>query len=222
MIDYQNFSIYTSNKDGIYINNELIIKNSNEDDNYQVKCSENVAYEENFEASIDKAYISKDGTEIRIVEKFVIDNQSSSDKNQEGKITFIFLQGKNSNYYLYKVKREKVWISMEDKTKAVILVILVLLFGCLVVALDMKYNTLKNDNKDNFTYIGYWVDDEKEGENEEIIARDLKERLSEGTLMIAHNTQFDLMFIYSLLKNVEIKKDYSDNDRVVFGTLKKI
>ena len=41
---------------------------------------------------------------------------------------------------------------------------------------------------------------EKEGENEEIIAHDLKERLSEGTLMIAHNAQFDLMFIYSLLK----------------------
>ena len=40
----------------------------------------------------------------------------------------------------------------------------------------------------------------EEGVDEKVIAEDLKERLSEGTLMIAHNCQFDLSFIYNLLK----------------------
>ena len=39
-----------------------------------------------------------------------------------------------------------------------------------------------------------------EGIYEEEIAKDLKDRLSSGTLMIAHNCQFDLSFIYNLLK----------------------
>lgn len=39
-----------------------------------------------------------------------------------------------------------------------------------------------------------------EGVYEQIVARDLKERLTENTLMIAHNAQFDLSFIYYLLK----------------------
>ena len=40
----------------------------------------------------------------------------------------------------------------------------------------------------------------EEGVDEKVIAEDLKERLSEGTLMIAHNCQFDLSFIYNLLR----------------------
>ncbi len=39
-----------------------------------------------------------------------------------------------------------------------------------------------------------------EGINEEDVAKDIKGRLSSGTLMIAHNCQFDLSFIYNLLK----------------------
>ena len=39
-----------------------------------------------------------------------------------------------------------------------------------------------------------------EGLEEEIVAQDLKERLTPNTLMIAHNAQFDLSFIYFLLK----------------------
>nr|WP_292800459.1 3'-5' exonuclease [Methanobrevibacter sp.] len=39
-----------------------------------------------------------------------------------------------------------------------------------------------------------------EGVSEDIIAQDLKERLTKDTLMIAHNTHFDLSFIYYLLK----------------------
>lgn len=35
---------------------------------------------------------------------------------------------------------------------------------------------------------------------EDIVAEDLKERLTPGTLMVAHNCQFDLMFVYNLLK----------------------
>ncbi len=38
------------------------------------------------------------------------------------------------------------------------------------------------------------------GVYEYIIAEDLKERLTPGTLMIAHNCQFDLLFVYFLLK----------------------
>ena len=41
---------------------------------------------------------------------------------------------------------------------------------------------------------------EKEGVDEKIIAQDLKDRLTPNTLMIAHNAQFDLSFIYYLLK----------------------
>lgn len=39
-----------------------------------------------------------------------------------------------------------------------------------------------------------------EGVYEEVIAQDLKERMVPETLMIAHNAQFDLSFIYFLLK----------------------
>lgn len=39
-----------------------------------------------------------------------------------------------------------------------------------------------------------------EGHSEDVIARDLKERLTKGTVMIAHNAQFDLSFVYFLLK----------------------
>lgn len=41
---------------------------------------------------------------------------------------------------------------------------------------------------------------EDKGLYEDVIAEDLKERLTPGTLMIAHNCQFDLHFIYQLLK----------------------
>lgn len=41
---------------------------------------------------------------------------------------------------------------------------------------------------------------ENYGVDEEIIASDLKERLTADTLMIAHNAHFDLSFIYYLLK----------------------
>ena len=40
---------------------------------------------------------------------------------------------------------------------------------------------------------------ENEGISEEHVANDLKEHLTKDTLMIAHNTQFDLSFIYMLL-----------------------
>lgn len=41
---------------------------------------------------------------------------------------------------------------------------------------------------------------EDDGFSERTIADDLKKRLTPGTLMIAHNAQFDLSFVYSLLK----------------------
>ena len=41
--------------------------------------------------------------------------------------------------------------------------------------------------------------DEK-GIYEDVVADDLKEKLTPGTLMIAHNCQFDLLFVYHLLK----------------------
>lgn len=40
----------------------------------------------------------------------------------------------------------------------------------------------------------------EKGVSEEEIARDLKERMTEDTVMIAHNAQFDLAFVYFLLK----------------------
>ena len=39
-----------------------------------------------------------------------------------------------------------------------------------------------------------------EGKDEKEIARDLKDRITDNTLMIAHNCQFDLLFVYQLLK----------------------
>ena len=40
----------------------------------------------------------------------------------------------------------------------------------------------------------------EKGVSEETIARDLKERMTKGTWMIAHNAQFDIGFVYSLLQ----------------------
>lgn len=39
-----------------------------------------------------------------------------------------------------------------------------------------------------------------DGEKEENVAWDLKDNMTPGTLMIAHNCQFDLLFVYHLLK----------------------
>ena len=39
-----------------------------------------------------------------------------------------------------------------------------------------------------------------DGEKEEIVAQELKDNMTPGTLMIAHNCQFDLLFVYHLLK----------------------
>ena len=40
----------------------------------------------------------------------------------------------------------------------------------------------------------------EDGKTEREIAEDLKDRLTPGTVMIAHNCQFDLLFVYHLLK----------------------
>lgn len=40
----------------------------------------------------------------------------------------------------------------------------------------------------------------KEGIDEKVVACDLKRKLTPGTLMVAHNCQFDLLFVYFLLK----------------------
>lgn len=47
---------------------------------------------------------------------------------------------------------------------------------------------------------GITNEDLKGGLPEKDIAYDLKQRITEGTLMIAHNAQFDLSFVYYLLK----------------------
>ena len=39
-----------------------------------------------------------------------------------------------------------------------------------------------------------------DGKDEKVVANDLKERITDNTLMIAHNCQFDLLFVYQLLK----------------------
>ena len=41
---------------------------------------------------------------------------------------------------------------------------------------------------------------DENGVYEDIVAEDLKEKLTPGTLMIAHNCQFDLSFVHNLLK----------------------
>ena len=40
----------------------------------------------------------------------------------------------------------------------------------------------------------------KEGKDEKTVARNLKEKITDDTIMIAHNCQFDLLFVYQLLK----------------------
>lgn len=47
------------------------------------------------------------------------------------------------------------------------------------------------------------IDDEmldSEGVDEKIVAQDLKERMETADVMVAHNAQFDLSFIYNLLR----------------------
>lgn len=54
-----------------------------------------------------------------------------------------------------------------------------------------------------------------EGVREEVLANDLFNRLSSKTLMVAHNTQFDLNFIYELLVRYYPKKTVDD----LFGSM---
>lgn len=49
-----------------------------------------------------------------------------------------------------------------------------------------------------------------DGFDEAKIAEDLRERLTPNTLMIAHNAQFDLSFVYSLLQRY-----YPDADEIL-------
>ena len=54
----------------------------------------------------------------------------------------------------------------------------------------------------------------EEGQSEETVAIDLKKKLTEDTIMIAHNAQFDLSFIYFLLK-----RHYPDEAEDIVGNV---
>ncbi|WP_296878565.1 PolC-type DNA polymerase III [uncultured Methanobrevibacter sp.] len=54
----------------------------------------------------------------------------------------------------------------------------------------------------------------EEGRSEETVAIDLKKKLTEDTIMIAHNAQFDLSFIYFLLK-----RHYPDEAEDIVGNI---
>lgn len=54
----------------------------------------------------------------------------------------------------------------------------------------------------------------EEGQSEETVAIDLKKKLTEDTIMIAHNAQFDLSFIYFLLK-----RHYPDEAEDIVGNI---
>lgn len=54
-----------------------------------------------------------------------------------------------------------------------------------------------------------------EGVSEDEVARDLKRELTEGTVMIAHNAQFDLSFIYFLMM-----RHYPDETNEIVHNLK--
>lgn len=53
-----------------------------------------------------------------------------------------------------------------------------------------------------------------EGVSEKSVAEDLKANLTPGTLMIAHNCQFDLSFVYALLK-----RHFPDEAEEIVGSL---
>lgn len=55
----------------------------------------------------------------------------------------------------------------------------------------------------------------EEGQSEETVAIDLKKKLTEDTIMIAHNAQFDLSFIYFLLK-----RHYPDEAEDIVGNIR--
>ena len=75
-----------------------------------------------------------------------------------------------------------------------------------------KFIKTEENLPQNITEITGIDDDmlEREGVGEEIIAWDLRERLTPGTLMIAHNAQFDLNFVYELLN-----RHFHDSDNIV-------
>lgn len=54
-----------------------------------------------------------------------------------------------------------------------------------------------------------------EGKDERSVACDLKERITDNTLMIAHNCQFDLLFVYQLLK-----RNFPDEADEIISNLK--
>ena len=54
-----------------------------------------------------------------------------------------------------------------------------------------------------------------EGKDEKTVANDLKERITDNTLMIAHNCQFDLLFVYQLLK-----RNFPDEAEDIVSNLK--
>lgn len=86
---------------------------------------------------------------------------------------------------------------------------------CRIIELAML--TVENweivDEYDEFVHIGEPLDSEiteltgisdemlsDYGVYEDIVAEDLKEKMTPGTVMVAHNCQFDLSFVYELLK----------------------
>lgn len=75
-------------------------------DNYVLTCQNSSSTTTNsLENKLKHAYISDDGTEIKIVEKYTIANEN--EKTEKGDVTFSFKVDDKNNYYLYKINRSK-------------------------------------------------------------------------------------------------------------------
>lgn len=86
-------------------------------------------------------------------------------------------------------------------SKIIELAMLIVEDGKIIERYD-KFINIKEDLDPKITELTGITDEDlfEKGVDEDVVADYLKEKLTPGTLMIAHNCQFDLSFIYYLLK----------------------
>ena len=80
---------------------------SKDSDNYVVTCTTSLGENQKLTTDLKEAFISNDGSEVRIIENYEIKSYTNIEDNSKGNVTFNFRRGKDNKYFLYKVNRSK-------------------------------------------------------------------------------------------------------------------